>query len=186
MRSVSPYSDNETAAKRQSIAVETGKQAETSRINCFASKSKAGKDYTGARKTNQDSCLVKTSVLGLNDFLIFGVYDGHGMHGHFASQSVKLCIGNYFSNPELFFDDLKQEDGLSSDLILKRLQGGSTKLLKNAYFEAESTMQKEKFDSNFSGTTAVTVLMIGNTVITLNAGDSRGILVNDAKSTVVS
>ena len=164
--------------------MEAGKLSDVSRINCFASKSKSGKDYTGAKKVNQDSYLLKTSVFGLEDYCVFGVYDGHGMHGHFTSQSAKFTLGNYFSNIEHFLGDMKQGNNLSSELIAKRLLSDDGRLLKNAYFEAEAVMQKDKFDCNFSGTTAVTIILLGDSIISLNAGDSRGILVNDSRSKV--
>jgi serine/threonine protein phosphatase PrpC len=44
----------------------------------LASKSRAGNSPGGARKTNQDSFISITNILGLDEFHIFGVFDGHG------------------------------------------------------------------------------------------------------------
>lgn len=44
----------------------------------FSSKTKQGINLSGMKKTNQDSFLIKTSIFSLNDFSIFGVFDGHG------------------------------------------------------------------------------------------------------------
>ena len=44
----------------------------------IAYKSRAGNSPGGARKTNQDSFLSVTNILGLEDFSIFAVFDGHG------------------------------------------------------------------------------------------------------------
>jgi hypothetical protein len=48
-------------------------------IKCFSSRSRAGMTYEGTKKTNQDSYITCTDVLGLNDFHLFGVMDGHGI-----------------------------------------------------------------------------------------------------------
>ncbi len=47
-------------------------------IGQIASKSRAGNSVGGARKTNQDSFLSLSNILGLEEFHIFAVFDGHG------------------------------------------------------------------------------------------------------------
>jgi len=47
-------------------------------INQYSCRSRAGNQVSGTRKTNQDSYLANTSIMNLNEFCIFGVYDGHG------------------------------------------------------------------------------------------------------------
>lgn len=68
----------------------------------FVAKSKAGRQYNGTTKTNQDSYLIKNKVLGLDNYAIFGVFDGHGSHGHFVSNMIKVFFSEYFSKPELY------------------------------------------------------------------------------------
>ena len=183
LRDSSPFSDSGSTVFRKSSFSEVAKSP-TSSIKTLASKSSAGKDYTGARKTNQDSFLVKLNLLGLTDFNIFGVYDGHGMHGHFVSQAVKNLIEAYFTNPDMFLEDLKNNAELTVEIVVARLKANNMKLLKNSYFSTESNISFEKFDCNFSGTTAVTIIQVGKKLISLNAGDSRAILVSCANSNV--
>lgn len=54
------------------------KQLASNIIAQIAYKSRAGNSPGGARKTNQDSFLSATNILGLEDFSIFAVFDGHG------------------------------------------------------------------------------------------------------------
>ncbi len=68
----------------------------------FVAKSKAGRQYDGSTKTNQDSYLIKNKVLNLDNYAIFGVFDGHGSHGHFVSNMIKLFFTEFFSKPELY------------------------------------------------------------------------------------
>ncbi len=44
----------------------------------FGSKSKTGLNKSGNKKINQDSFLIKTSILNFKEFYMFGVFDGHG------------------------------------------------------------------------------------------------------------
>jgi len=70
----------------------------------IAGKSKAGRLYDGSSKTNQDSYLIKTNIFHLDNFSIFGVFDGHGSHGHFVSNMIKHFFSEYFSKPELYIN----------------------------------------------------------------------------------
>jgi len=44
----------------------------------YGSKSKTGLNKSGNKKINQDSFLIKTSILNIKDYSMFGVFDGHG------------------------------------------------------------------------------------------------------------
>ena len=44
----------------------------------ISAKSKAGINNKGEKKTNQDSFISRLSILGLDEFHLFGVLDGHG------------------------------------------------------------------------------------------------------------
>ncbi len=48
-------------------------------IQVYSCRSRAGNQVDGSRKTNQDSYLESTNILNIEDFCVFGVYDGHGM-----------------------------------------------------------------------------------------------------------
>lgn len=71
-------------------------------IKRFSGKSKAGRTFDGKPKTNQDSFLIKTRIFNLDNFSIFGVYDGHGAHGHFISNMIKLFFSEYYGKADIF------------------------------------------------------------------------------------
>lgn len=48
-------------------------------IQVYSCRSRAGNQMDGSRKTNQDSFLEQTKIFGLDEFSVFGVYDGHGI-----------------------------------------------------------------------------------------------------------
>ncbi len=48
-------------------------------IKVSYAKSVAGANEDKTRKTNQDSYISKTNLLGLKNFSLFSVFDGHGM-----------------------------------------------------------------------------------------------------------
>lgn len=48
-------------------------------IKSYTSKTKAGTNADGAKKTNQDSFIAKTNIFGCDNFALFSVFDGHGI-----------------------------------------------------------------------------------------------------------
>lgn len=106
-----------------------------------------------------------------------------GVNGHFVSQLVVAFLTDYFSNKELYnlsYNNSSSDDYLN--LIYNKLIENNYDLLKKAYFKAEGALFGQKFESGFSGCTAVTVLVLGNKIICANAGDSRAIVTECLKS----
>lgn len=132
-------------------------------ISQIAFKSRAGNSPGGARKTNQDSFLSKTSILGLDEFSIFAVFDGHGQNGHLASQFIKSYISDYFTNISLY--SLGTKTALTEEYIYERLIENNYERLRLAFVTAEKQLAKSKFDVNFSGSTAVTLILIGKFLV---------------------
>ena len=147
-------------------------------IKNYAVKSKAGVNYEGKQKINQDSYLIKTNIFGLDSFSLFGVYDGHGSEGHFASNEVKNSITSFFTNLLFYQRELKKHNALSTKVLHRKYISNNNAFLKEAYFFAEAELSKTKINVNFSGTTAVTIVLLKNKLLCLNAGDSRALLVN--------
>ena len=50
------------------------------------------------KKINQDTFICERSVNWILNFNIFGVLDGHGVNGHYASQFVSKYIVNKIKN----------------------------------------------------------------------------------------
>ena len=50
------------------------------------------------------------------------------------------------------------------------------KIIKNAFVKSNNLIRQSEFDTNFSGSTAVTIILIGTNLICSNTGDSRAVL----------
>ena len=47
-----------------------------------------------SQKINQDRLLVIQDILGIKNFSIFCVFDGHGNNGHFISSFIQIYISH--------------------------------------------------------------------------------------------
>jgi len=108
-------------------------------------------------KTNQDSFFMIEKFRDQADEHYFGVLDGHGSQGHFASQYVARELPEYLAvgvkkTPDESIDTLLHDSFVAVDRSLE---------------------QSEEIDAMLSGTTVTTVHIKGNTVTCANAGDSR-------------
>lgn len=142
-------------------------------VKLIASRSQAGKKEDGKTKVNQDSYLVIQKWKQLNDFNIFAVLDGHGKVGHNASQFVTKYFNLFFNKNKKI---LAQK---TEDQVYMRLLKRDYDILTRLFRHAERDIVKNDFDPNFSGTTCVMVLQVGEKLITANVGDSRAILVKE-------
>lgn len=132
-------------------------------------KSKAGLNG-GQPKTNQDSCLCKTSGLKQEGFNLYAVMDGHGSHGHFISNSVKTLFTDYV------FKKSHYDYNVSLSGINNKLHEKEYEIFKKCFQYCETTLAKSKYEVNFSGTTAVMVVQVDDVLICANTGDSRAVL----------
>jgi serine/threonine protein phosphatase PrpC len=132
-----------------------------------------GKNELGHKKTNQDTLLIERNVNGVLNFNIFGVLDGHGEEGHFASQFVSRYIFHRIKN----HPSIKKQD--EPKQIYHKLKENSYKIIANIFLDADVQIQKEKFDVNRSGTTCVIVIQLEEHIICANTGDSRAIMIYD-------
>lgn len=147
-------------------------------INKIGFQSKAGNTCYGESKTNQDSFLILThnnKEKGLNntnkDFYLFGVFDGHGENGHYASQNVKKTIENYFTNDILNFNKETNEETCFFHLINNNYQ-----VITDAFKKASETLKKQPFNCFLSGATCILVIIVNDTIICANVGDSKTML----------
>ena len=143
-------------------------------ISSYAAKSRAGRAPDNMPKTNQDSYLCMKDAAKIKDFWMFGVFDGHGANGHFASDHVKKTLP--INLAQMDYEDnanpmLKNITGFLSDSTT--LRHG---VLKEAFKKTNEHIGNRSFDANFSGTTAVTVYLMGNRLVCANVGDSRAVL----------
>jgi serine/threonine protein phosphatase PrpC len=135
--------------------------------------STAGRDDDGKIKTNQDSYVLERNINGVLNFNIFGVLDGHGVNGHFASQFVTRYIINRIKNHSL----LKSLDNPKN--IYNKLKSNNFQIITNIFLDADLQIRKQEFNVEMSGTTAVLVIELDEHIICANTGDSRAILIYD-------
>ena len=132
-----------------------------------------GKNEYGNRKTNQDTYILEKNVNGVLNFNIFGVLDGHGDNGHFASQFVsRYVIYRIKNHPSIKKLDEPKE-------IYNKLIANGYEIIANIYLDADVQIKKEKFDVTRSGTTIVLVIQLEEHIICANTGDSRAIAIYD-------
>uniref|UniRef100_A0A7N0VBB9 PPM-type phosphatase domain-containing protein n=1 Tax=Kalanchoe fedtschenkoi TaxID=63787 RepID=A0A7N0VBB9_KALFE len=144
---------------------------------CFESENigKVGSLFSkvGAKGTNQDSAVL-CQKYGMEDGVLGGVFDGHGVNGHEVSQIVKARLpGLLLSQMKLLADAHNSKKTLAMYNVVEKW--------KEATVSAFKAMDKEiKFTPNSdfkaSGTTAVLVIKQGEDLVIANLGDSRAVL----------
>ena len=144
---------------------------EKERIKSFDVITQAGRDKNFFRKINQDNYIISTNINKMKNFNIFGVLDGHGLYGHLISIFVGKFIINSFTHKE----ELKS--CLNCEEVYLMLKQDNFKIINDIFVNAEKELYKAEFDSNFSGTTCIIVIEVGDHIICANSGDSRAILV---------
>ncbi|CAL9107557.1 unnamed protein product [Musa textilis] len=105
---------------------------------------------------NQDSFCVKAQFQGNPGLHFFGVFDGHGNFGAECAAFVR--------------DKLTAV--LSAD---PRLWENPTEACDSAFAATNSALHDSEIDDSMSGTTAITVLVRGDTLFVANVGDSRAV-----------
>ncbi|KAI3887483.1 hypothetical protein MKW92_020929 [Papaver armeniacum] len=118
-------------------------------------------------KENQDSFCIKTDIQGNPNLHFFGVFDGHGQYGTECSNFVRDRLVEILSNdPMLSVDPIKAY---------------------NIAFEKTNTeLHESEIDDTMSGTTAITVLVKGDTLFIANVGDSRAVIAVKSGNRVVA
>ena len=132
-----------------------------------------GKKENGNKKINQDSYIIERNINGILNFNIFGVLDGHGEFGHYASQFVSRYVISHIKNHPLIkkCDEPKE--------IYQKLTLDGYQIIANIFTDADVQIQKEKFDVQNSGTTCIIVIQLEEKIICANTGDSRAIMIYD-------
>ena len=144
------------------------------RIKKVGSYSQAGKGEDGFTKVNQDSFFVLQNQYSYKDFNIFTVLDGHGVNGHLVSRFVTKYFTSFFKNNK------KMNANNNEDEVYYRLKKNDSDIIKRAFRHAERDLEKNSdIDANFSGTTCVMVMQVGEKLLCANVGDSRAIMVKE-------
>jgi len=106
-------------------------------------------------KINQDSYL-NCNFEHKNDiYNIFGIFDGHGTNGHLISQLTK----------KLMEAEIKRLIMKGQIMDANRIHGSFQKIQRD--------ILNEKIDSSLSGTTALLIVVVNDTLVEINLGDSE-------------
>ncbi|KAL0558290.1 hypothetical protein IC582_002846 [Cucumis melo] len=142
----------------------------------------------GEKGINQDCCIVWEEFGCQKDMIFCGVFDGHGPWGHFVAKKVRESM------PIALL--CNWEEALVQTSLHQQLELNSTKtnlhfnLWERSYIEACAVVDQElerhrKIDTFHSGTTALSIVRQGDTIVIANLGDSRAVLAttsNDGNS----
>ena len=127
--------------------------------------SQVGYSGPGILKYNQDNFFVYKNLNDENNVLFIGVCDGHGLVGHDVS---KYLINNLPKN-------LNKELKKTNKYISHRETLYST--MKKVFVDTNKDLCKNpNIDTQFSGSTCVTIILTKNKIISGNAGDSRAVM----------
>ncbi|GAV81887.1 PP2C domain-containing protein [Cephalotus follicularis] len=146
----------------------------------------------GRKGINQDAMIVWEDFMP-EDATFFGVFDGHGPHGHLVARKVRdslpvkllsflhshhsrqngsggMCFSGNLNNTD---GGDSEKDGLAEDRL--------NSLWRDAFLKAYKAMDKElrshpNLDCFCSGSTAVTMVKQGSNLFMGNIGDSRAIM----------
>ncbi|KAK9130687.1 hypothetical protein Sjap_011174 [Stephania japonica] len=103
---------------------------------------------------NQDSFWIKTKIQGNPILHFFGVFDEHGRYGDKCSHFVR----------DILIEILSSDPALLDDLV---------KAYNSAFLVTNSDLHDSEMNDIISGTTAITILVIGDTLFVANVRGSR-------------
>lgn len=141
------------------------------RVKAYNIITQTGRDKNYRKKINQDYYIISLSINKIKNYNIFGILDGHGLYGHLISIFIGKYILNSFIHNKEFNSCLNCED------LYYKLKYNNFEIINDIFKKAEKELYKAEFDSNFSGTTCIIVIEVGDHIICANCGDSRAILI---------
>lgn len=125
-------------------------------------KSRIGSVMDISKPQNQDNFIITSNLKSLRGQYLFAVCDGHGEDGHKVSSLIKKKFS------KLLLRNLPDIPLGNKDIYYEAI--------KKSYAEINQLVMNGNFDSEYSGSTFVYVLIVGNQVFCANVGDSRAVL----------
>jgi len=136
-------------------------------IHEMTKKGFAGKNQ---KKINQDTFFVKKNFPLCDNSMFIGVCDGHGVTGHEVSKYLKENL------PESLFNEIMKKHLKSGKQPLK-------KIIEDVFKTTNDELSYELIDTDYSGSTCVSLIYTPEKIICANVGDSRCIMgrcINDS------
>lgn len=127
-------------------------------ITNMAYRSKAGCSVGKTPKINQDSYFVCPRFTNVANKYFFGVADGHGLNGHIVSGYIKENLPKFL---EKYYNQFPNDIHKAFEL---------------AFSDTNRGILNSDTDCTLSGSTTVSVLLLGTKLYCGNVGDSRAIL----------
>jgi serine/threonine protein phosphatase PrpC len=150
------------------------RQASKKFDNCvtkFAFATKTGYSPKNPNKVNQDSFLVLPHLGEYRRTHFFAVADGHGVNGKPVSEYVKSVLAKEVEQSIKYtFDQAKINQRVVDSTEVKE------QLDKSFHKVTDGLYKSSGINLRFSGSTCVSVLIVGNKVFCANVGDSRATL----------
>jgi serine/threonine protein phosphatase PrpC len=140
-------------------------------VTKFAFATKTGYSPKNPNKVNQDSFLVLPHLGEYRRTHFFAVADGHGVNGKPVSEYVKTVLAKEVEQSIKYtFDQAKiNQRVVDSTEVKEQLDKSFQKVTDGLY-------KNSGINLRFSGSTCVSVLIVGNKVFCANVGDSRATL----------
>ena len=169
-----------TSSKRslkvsKSQKLEIHEKSSKSQIQKITFKTKTGTVNGRTKPNNQDDLFAINNFANCKNQLFLGVMDGHGIHGHEVSAFVKRNLPIFIEN-SLPYDSnshLVANYSDTSEVVLNKIQKAIHAGFLNTH---KNLVTKRQIDINYSGTTAVSVLIRNKYCICANVGDSRAVI----------
>ena len=138
-----------------------------------------------SEKINQDRVLVAHNILDINNYSVFGIFDGHGQNGHYISELCKNFYKKYYSDSFLYYisrlsptEPLSSlSNYISSSDIFRKLSNDNYSLIQNSIKEISKLIKSSEYEIDFSGTTMNQIIIADKKLISINIGDSRAIMI---------
>ncbi|XP_010907168.1 probable protein phosphatase 2C 35 isoform X2 [Elaeis guineensis] len=122
----------------------------------FASLSQRGHYPEFPDRENQDVLCIKTELQGNPNLHLFAVFDGHGQFGAQCAAFARDRLVEHLSGDTRLLDD-------------------PVKSFNSAFLAANAELHDSEIDDSMSGTTAIAVLVCGDSLVVANVGDSRAV-----------
>ena len=122
----------------------------------------------GIKKINQDNFFIYNNFLNNPEYIFMGICDGHGIYGHEVSSYI-------VNNLPIKINTILQNE-LLSNFSIENLKLFSP-LITHIFLRTNLDIINNKLiDTNFSGSTCVSLIFTPSKLLCINIGDSRCII----------